>query len=99
MVVSHGGAGTVLGAAAHGRPQLVVPLFADQWENGVAIDDVGCGIVVGPDHRRVEDLGRSLRTLLAGSSHRDAATRVADEIVAMPTATDLAPEIEALAGN
>ena len=25
-VVSHGGAGTVLGAASHGRPQLVVPL-------------------------------------------------------------------------
>ena len=47
-VVSHGGAGTVLGAASHGRPQLVVPLFADQWENGVAVDDAGCGIVLGP---------------------------------------------------
>jgi UDP:flavonoid glycosyltransferase YjiC (YdhE family) len=40
-VVSHGGAGSVLGTAAHGRPQLVVPLFADQWENGVAIDEAG----------------------------------------------------------
>ena len=34
--------------------------------------------------------------MLAGSSHREAAIRVADEIAAMPTATDLAPEIEAL---
>lgn len=98
-VVSHGGAGTVLGAAAHGRPQLVVPLFADQWENSVAVDDAGCGIVLGPGERGVEDLGHALRRLLAGSSHQLAAARVADEIAAMPTATDLAPEIEALAGD
>jgi UDP:flavonoid glycosyltransferase YjiC (YdhE family) len=95
-VVSHGGAGTVLGAAAHGRPQLVVPLFADQWENGVAVDGAGCGIVLGPTRRGVGDLEQALRTLLAGSSHREAATRVAHEIAAMPTATDLAPEVEAL---
>ena len=96
-VVSHGGAGTVLGAASHGLPQLVVPLFADQWENGVAVTDAGCGIVLGPDGRGAADLERSLRTLLAGSSHRDAATRVAVEIAEMPTAKDLAAEIEALA--
>ena len=97
VVISHGGAGTVLGAASHGRPQLVVPLFADQWENGVAVRDAGCGVLAGPDHRSVEALERSLRTLLDGTSHRDAAARVADEIAAMPTATDLVPEIEALA--
>jgi UDP:flavonoid glycosyltransferase YjiC (YdhE family) len=98
-VVSHGGAGTVLGTASHGRPQLVVPLFADQWENGVAVHDAGCGIVLGPGRRGVENLEQSLHTLLNGSSHRAAAIRVADEIAAMPTANDLAPEIEDLAGN
>jgi UDP:flavonoid glycosyltransferase YjiC (YdhE family) len=96
VVVSHGGAGTMLGAASRGRPQLIVPLFADQWENGVAVDDAGCGIVLGPTRRGTEDLEQALQTLLAGSAHREAATRVADEIAAMPTATDLAPEIEAL---
>ena len=90
------GAGTVLGAASYGRPQLVVPLFADQWENGVAVDDAGCGIVLGPDRRGVEDFEQALRTVLAGSSHREAAHRVADEIAAMPNGTDLAPEVEAL---
>ena len=98
-VVSHGGAGTVLGAAAHGQPQLVVPLFADQWENGVAVDDAGCGIVLAPTRRSTEDFEHALRTVLAGSSYREAATRVADEIAAMPTATDLAPEAEALVGT
>ena len=99
VVVSHGGAGSVLGAAAHGRPQLVIPLFADQWENGVAVDDAGCGIVVGPHRRSVEDLDRSLRTVLASASHRDAATRVADEIAAMPAATAVALDVETLAAR
>ena len=47
----------------------------------------------------MEDLDHALRTVLADSSHRAAATRVADEITAMPTATDLAPEVEALVGT
>ena len=95
-VISHGGAGSVLGAASHGRPQVVVPLFADQWENGVAVDDAGCGIVLGPDRRGVDDVDRALRTVLAGPTHQDAATRVAHEIAVMPSAADLAAEIEAL---
>ena len=99
VVVSHGGAGSVLGAASHGRPQLVVPLFADQWENGIAVDGAGCGTVVGPHRRSVEDLDRSLRALLDSASHHDAATRVANEIAAMPTANAVALQIEALAAR
>ena len=98
-VVSHGGAGTVLGSASHGRPQLVLPLFADQWENGVAVEDAGCGMVLGPTGRGLEAVKQALGTLLAGSSHRDAAIRVAGEIAAMPPATDLALEIEVLAAR
>ncbi len=99
IVISHGGAGTVLGAASHGRPQLVVPLFADQWENGVAVAGAGCGTVLGPDRRRVEDLDESLRTILASRSHHDAATRVAEEIAAMPAAAAVALEIEGLGAS
>lgn len=98
-VVSHGGAGTVLGAASYGRPQLVVPLFADQWENGVAVDEAGCGLVVGPHGRSVEELDAALRTLLAGDHYEHAATRVADEIGAMPTAADLVADVEQLAAR
>ena len=98
-VISHGGAGSVLGAAAHGRPQLVIPLFADQWENGVAVETAGCGIIVGPHGRSVEELERSLRTVLASASHCGAATRVAIEIAAMPTATAVALDVEALAAR
>jgi UDP:flavonoid glycosyltransferase YjiC (YdhE family) len=98
-VVSHGGAGTVLGAAAHGRPQVVVPLFADQWENGVAVTDAGCGTVLEPGRRTVEDFDLALRALLADPSHAAAVARVAQEIEAMPGADEVATEIEALAGD
>jgi UDP:flavonoid glycosyltransferase YjiC (YdhE family) len=98
VVLSHGGAGSVLGAAAHARPQVVVPLFADQWENGVAVAGAGCGVVMEPDSRRAEDFERALRVVLADRSLRDAAARVEREIEAMPAASDLAVEIEALAG-
>ena len=42
---------------------------------------------------------RRLRALLDGDAHREAAKLVADEIAAMPTATDLIDEIEAIAGT
>jgi UDP:flavonoid glycosyltransferase YjiC (YdhE family) len=87
----------VLGAASHGRPQLVVPLFADQWENGIAVRDAGCGMLVAPDRRNVVDFEGSLQTLLDGTSHRDAAALVAEEIAAMPEVADLVTEIETLA--
>ena len=34
LVVCHGGSGTVFGAVAAGIPLVVVPVFADQFENG-----------------------------------------------------------------
>jgi UDP:flavonoid glycosyltransferase YjiC (YdhE family) len=95
-VISHGGAGTVLGAATHGRPQLVVPLWADQWENGLAVVDAGCGTVLAPDRRSDDDVDAAVGDLVATSATADAARRVAAEIAAMPTAADLVPHIEAL---
>jgi UDP:flavonoid glycosyltransferase YjiC (YdhE family) len=96
-VISHGGAGTVLGAAAHGRPQLVVPLFADQWENGLAVVDAGCGAVLGPEHRDDAGVDAAVRDLIGAPARQDAAVRVAAEIAAMPTPAELVPDIEALA--
>ena len=86
----------MLGAAAHARPQAVVPLFADQWENGVAVTDSGCGTVVEPGRRSVEDFDRALRVLLADPAHAAAVARVAREIEAMPSVDDAVTEIEAL---
>jgi NAD(P)H-hydrate repair Nnr-like enzyme with NAD(P)H-hydrate dehydratase domain len=53
-------------------------------------------VFAGPDTRSADDIDASLRALLGNTAHRDAATLVAAEIAAMPTATDLLDEIEAL---
>jgi hypothetical protein len=98
-VLSHGGAGTVLGAAAHAQPQVVVPLFADQWENGVAVTDAGCGIVIPPESRSADDFHQALHSALTNQPLRIAAELVEQEIEAMPTASDLAVDIEALADD
>lgn len=45
-VVSHGGAGTVLGALAHGCPLVVLPQGADHFRNAAALSRVGAGCVL-----------------------------------------------------
>ncbi len=61
-----------------------MPLFADQWQNAVAVRDAGCGVFADPDNRSVDDIDAHVAH---GDVHRDAATLVVDEIAAMPTAT------------
>ena len=81
VVVSHAGAGTMLAAAVQGRPQLVLPKAADQWDNADA----------------VVASGAALERLLRDRSISDAAGRVAAELDAMPTPADHVATIEALA--
>jgi UDP:flavonoid glycosyltransferase YjiC (YdhE family) len=72
-VVCHGGSGTVLGALAHGRPLLVLPQGADQFDNADGVVAAGAGL---------RDAG--LRALLEDPRYARAAVRIADEIAAMP---------------
>jgi hypothetical protein len=94
-VVCHGGAGTVLGALAHGRPVLVLPQAADQFANGERIAAAGAGLTFGaepPSGRAVRD---AVRELLDDPAYRSAAAAVAAEIAAMP---EPAAAIAAVAG-
>ncbi len=49
VVVCHGGSGTVYGAVAAGVRVVVVPVFADQFENGRRVAAAGAGVVVEVD--------------------------------------------------
>ncbi len=49
VVVCHGGSGTVFGALAAVVPVVVVPVFADQFENGRRVAAAGAGVVVEVD--------------------------------------------------
>lgn len=94
IVMSHAGAGTVLGAAAQGLPQVVFPLRADQWENADAATGAGVAITLEQDRRSAGDIGDALDRLLDEDQFKQATARVAAEIAAMPSAADHVATIE-----
>ncbi len=98
VVASHGGAGTVLGAAVHGVPQLLFPIAADQWENADAVARAGAGVVCELENRSAAELAQGLQLLLGDGSRRESATLIANEMAAMPLAAEHVVAIEALVG-
>ena len=51
-VVSHGGSGSVLGALAHGLPQVLIPMGADQPLNAARCEQLGVARVLDRSPRR-----------------------------------------------
>ncbi len=95
-VVAHGGSGTVLGALAHGVPLLVVPQGADQWSNAEQIVTAGAGRRLLRDELSAEAVRDCVMALLSEPSYRKAASKIKEEIRAMPSATDAMVGLEAL---
>jgi UDP:flavonoid glycosyltransferase YjiC (YdhE family) len=105
LVVCHGGSGTTLGALAAGLPLVVVPLFADQFANGMLVAEAGAGVLVPPLDMgvgnavpggrpviRLSDAPRiraAISEVLGDPSYGRAATRMGREIRSAPTAGDL----------
>jgi UDP:flavonoid glycosyltransferase YjiC (YdhE family) len=88
-VVCHAGAGTMLGALAHGLPLLMLPQGADQHDNAERVAAAGAGLIVAPDGvaaglARVEEL-------------RPAARRIAAELAALPAPERVVERLQGLA--
>jgi UDP:flavonoid glycosyltransferase YjiC (YdhE family) len=96
LAVIHGGSGSVLGALQHGLPIVVVPLGADQFENAAAIERAGAGIVVTPDRLTADTVADAAAQGLSDDGLRNAATRIAAELSAMPAVSVAVPRIEQL---
>jgi MGT family glycosyltransferase len=94
-VVSHGGAGTMLGAAAHGLPQLLLPQAADQFRNAQALALTGAGAALTPEQCTEAAVAAGAEAMLNGESMRQAARELADDISRMPGASDV---VSALVG-
>ena len=78
LVVCHGGSGTTLGALAAGLPLVLVPMFADQFENARTIAAAGAGLIAEPDGLRARDRDRAHRARVppsGGADRRRAAIR------------------------
>jgi UDP:flavonoid glycosyltransferase YjiC (YdhE family) len=86
LVVSHGGSGTSFGALAAGVPLVVVPMFADQFENARRIAAAGAGVVVDSEP---DPIARAITTVLDTPSFRTGARRIAADMAAAPAVDDL----------
>jgi UDP:flavonoid glycosyltransferase YjiC (YdhE family) len=88
LVVSHGGAGIMLGALAHGLPQLILPQGADQFMNAAACQNARVALALTPDEFSADAVAAATR-LITEPEFDAAAGGIRAEIGAMPTAADV----------
>ena len=100
LVVAHGGSGTTFGTLAAGVPLVIVPLFADQLVNAERAAGARAAVVVEPDRNAERGMGTlgpqhaprlrtAIETILADPSYARAASRIADEMTALPSIDDV----------
>ncbi len=95
-VVTHGGAGSTLGALAFGLPLLVVPQGADHFYNAERVVAAGAGVQLMPDRLTADSARDAVRILLHDSAYLDAARRIKSELDAMPDPQEAVETLEQL---
>lgn len=92
-VVSHAGAGTMLGALCLGLPQLCLPQGTDQPSNTAALLPTGAALGLEPQDITADAVADALGRLLNEPTFREAARRLRTEIQRMPSADAVLEEI------
>jgi UDP:flavonoid glycosyltransferase YjiC (YdhE family) len=98
-VVTHGGAGSTLGALAFGLPLLVVPQGADQFYNAERVVAAGAAVRLMPDDLTADSARDGLRMLLRDATFRAAAHRIKNEFDAMPDPRQAVEALERLVAH
>jgi UDP:flavonoid glycosyltransferase YjiC (YdhE family) len=96
LLVSHGGAGTLLPSLGAGLPQVVLPQGADNFDNAHRVEASGVGKVIWPGHVTPEAVRLAVRAVLDDTSYRVAAGKLAAEMAAMPSPAAVVRELAAL---
>ena len=99
LVVCHGGSGTTLAALAAGVPLVMVPLFADQFENARRIAKTRAGRIVetqitaagarSTNTAATPRITKSIEDVLEDVTHRDRARAIAAEMAATATVEEV----------
>ena len=95
-VVSHGGSGSVLGALAHGLPQVLIPMGADQPLNAARCEQLGLARVLDPVAAGPEEIRDAVGAVLAEPGYRAAAELLQAEFAALPGPEDAVRLLERL---
>jgi UDP:flavonoid glycosyltransferase YjiC (YdhE family) len=94
VVVTAGGAGTVLAAASAGIPMVVLPQGADQFINAARASAAGVAVTVAT----ADEVGTAVARVLEDQAVRARSRDVAAEIQARPAADEVLAEIVRRAG-
>ena len=97
LVISHGGSGTVIAALAHGIPQVITPIAADQPQNADRCAEAGAARVVQAADVTAASIREAALDVLANPSYRQAAERIRDEMDALPGPESAVELLERLA--
>jgi UDP:flavonoid glycosyltransferase YjiC (YdhE family) len=79
-IVHHGGIGTMAQALRSGRPQLIVPYFADQIDNAARAARLGVAGVSSPRRYREASASRELARLLGDAACIARAAKVGESV-------------------
>jgi UDP:flavonoid glycosyltransferase YjiC (YdhE family) len=83
VVAYHGGSGTMLAALAAGTAMVIVPLAADQPDNGDRTEAAGVARILSPDVDAAA-VSDAIGAVVADPSYRRRASEIAAEVAAMP---------------
>jgi UDP:flavonoid glycosyltransferase YjiC (YdhE family) len=93
LMISHGGAGTVLRAASRGVRQLLLPSAADQFDNTDAAVSAGIALHLGSSDRSEPQIRAAIEVLLEDKRLREAAMQIAEDIQGMRDSSSVAATI------
>lgn len=99
IVITTGGAGTVLASLNEGIPLLVIPGAWDQPENAWRVVEAGAGLHISMRHCNPKRLREAVERLLNDASYRDNARRLADSFARYGGAARAAKLLEELSAQ
>jgi UDP:flavonoid glycosyltransferase YjiC (YdhE family) len=97
LIISQGGPGTMLTAAACGTPQLIIPQLTDQKLIGAMLASSGAGSVLDLDQADPDRIAVRAAEMLASRDYLASAGRLRTEIEQQPTPLAVARQLIALA--
>jgi glycosyltransferase (activator-dependent family) len=95
-VIHHGGFGTLSTIALHAVPQLVLPYHFEGPLLARKLAEQGAGLAVHSDLATGQTVRDGLLRLLGEPTFREHASRLRDEMRALPTPNQLVPQLEEL---
>jgi UDP:flavonoid glycosyltransferase YjiC (YdhE family) len=96
-IVNQAGAGSLLTAACHGVPQVLMPQTAESTFNATSFSTSGASVTFEATDATTEAVADAVTTALTGEAMRAAAHKIRDEIAATPSPADVVHTLENLA--